>query len=176
MSEILHRQTVASMKLRPTFCLDVDGVMTDGTFWYDQTGKVMKRFGPDDSDALDLLKPHIDIRFVSADHRGYAITHARISLDMGYKLDLISAHDRYSWLDKEFGLQSVIYMGDSFKDAPILRDCMIGIAPANASEVARRNANHVTYSEGGNRAVAEACFYVATLLGLSVPDFYLLED
>ena len=34
------------------FILDVDGVMTTGQFFYTAGGKVMKVFGPDDSDAL----------------------------------------------------------------------------------------------------------------------------
>ena len=41
------------------FVLDVDGVMTDGRFYYNIEGKVIKIFGPDDHDALTLLKPYI---------------------------------------------------------------------------------------------------------------------
>jgi hypothetical protein len=33
-------------------CLDVDGVMTTGEFYYSADGKVMKVFGPDDHNAL----------------------------------------------------------------------------------------------------------------------------
>ena len=40
------------------FVLDVDGVMTTGHFFYTKSGKVMKMFGPDDHDALLLLKKH----------------------------------------------------------------------------------------------------------------------
>ena len=35
-----------------TFVVDVDGVLTDGGFYYDEAGKRYKRFGPDDADAL----------------------------------------------------------------------------------------------------------------------------
>ena len=38
------------------FLLDVDGVMTTGQFAYTADGKAMKIFGPDDNDALSLLK------------------------------------------------------------------------------------------------------------------------
>ena len=37
------------------FVIDVDGVMTDGQFYYTAEGKVMKVFGPNDHDALLLL-------------------------------------------------------------------------------------------------------------------------
>ena len=39
------------------FVLDVDGVLTNGQFLYDQNGKSHKIFGADDSDALKLLEP-----------------------------------------------------------------------------------------------------------------------
>ena len=53
------------------FILDVDGVMTTGQFIYTKEGKQMKIFGPDDNDALGLLKPFIEIRFISADKKGF---------------------------------------------------------------------------------------------------------
>lgn len=156
-----------------TFCLDVDGVMTDGTFWYDHTGKLLKRFGPEDADALQIMRAFLQIRFVSADKRGFPISEARIARDMGFDLELVASEDRYAWLEQEIGLDSTIYMGDSFKDAVIIRDCMLGIAPANASPVARQIADHVTVSRGGQGAVAEACFFLNTFLGLQVPEFEL---
>ena len=42
------------------FILDVDGVLTSGNFFYTHKGKVMKVFGPDDNDALSLLKPYLE--------------------------------------------------------------------------------------------------------------------
>ena len=51
-------------KIKPKiFLLDVDGVMTSGQFFYSNQGKIMKAFGPDDHDALSLLKPFLEIRF-----------------------------------------------------------------------------------------------------------------
>ena len=53
------------MSLYKVLILDVDGVMTDGKFYYSDKGKVMKVFGADDNDALSLLKEYIKIIFVS---------------------------------------------------------------------------------------------------------------
>jgi len=72
------------------FICDVDGVMTDGGFYYTTEGKIMKKFGGDDHDGLSLLKPHIDIRFVTGDRRGLDISKARIVTDMKMPLDLVS--------------------------------------------------------------------------------------
>ncbi|MBR3723278.1 MAG: hypothetical protein IKN12_11050 [Selenomonadaceae bacterium] len=58
--------------------LDVDGVLTDGGFYYTTEGKAMKKFGADDNDALSLLRPYIDIVFVTGDKKGFEITRKRI--------------------------------------------------------------------------------------------------
>ena len=153
-----------------TFCLDVDGVMTDGTFWYDEFGKHLKRFGADDADALALLRDVIEIVFVSADHRGFPISEARLARDLGYRLDLVPIASRAEWIDRSFGYESVAYMGDSFRDAPILKRVALGIAPSNASPMAKRAADFVTEASGGHGAVAEACFYLAHRLDLDIPE------
>jgi 3-deoxy-D-manno-octulosonate 8-phosphate phosphatase KdsC-like HAD superfamily phosphatase len=48
-----------------TFILDVDGVITTGRFYYTESGKVMKVFGPDDNDGLSLLRPYLKIVFIT---------------------------------------------------------------------------------------------------------------
>ena len=151
--------------------IDVDGVLTDGTFLYDSTGKSHKIFGAEDSDALGILREHIPIEFVSADHRGIEISRARVERDMGFTLNLVPAKSRLSWLSARHNLNDVIYMGDSFVDAPILKRVAIGISPHNASPIAKRDATHVTQAGGGHGAVAEACFFIARRLGLLIPEF-----
>ena len=49
--------------------VDVDGVMTDGKMHYTADGKIMKVFGPDDHDALKMIKDIINIHFISADKK-----------------------------------------------------------------------------------------------------------
>lgn len=142
------------------FVVDVDGVMTDGTFWYTETGKVMKRFGPDDADALALVRRFMRIEFVSADHRGMPITRRRIVDDMGYDLYEVGALERLDWVEQRHGLERVVYMGDGIYDAPLLRAAGYGIAPADADPLALAAADYVTARPGGRRAVAEACLHI----------------
>ena len=54
--------------------------MTTGQFFYDENGKRYKVFGPDDADALKILKRFMNIVFVSADKRGFKISKKRISM------------------------------------------------------------------------------------------------
>jgi 3-deoxy-D-manno-octulosonate 8-phosphate phosphatase (KDO 8-P phosphatase) len=144
------------------FLLDVDGVMTDGGFYYSEEGKLLKRFGPEDGDALGLLKEFINIRFISADERGFAISKRRIVTDMGYDLDLVSATDRLAWIEDKYELSQVIYMGDSFRDIQILKRVGFGIAPGSAPRDVQTAADYVTERFAGYGAVSEACFEIAT--------------
>ena len=139
---------------------DVDGVMTTGSFFYDETGKVLKEFGPDDNDALSMLKKHVEIRFVTADKKGYKISERRIVTDMGYKLDLVKTNQRKEWIKERYNLNEVIYMGDGIFDHYVMKDLMYSIAPRNADDNAAEEADYVTQRSGGRRAVAEACIHI----------------
>ena len=142
------------------FILDVDGVMTTGHFLYSKDGKQMKIFGPDDNDGLGLLRPHIQIRFVTGDKKGFPITNKRIKDDMKYELDLISTIKRIEWIKEHYNPKEVIYMGDGIFDHYVMKEVGYSIAPANSDRIAKAHANYVTERSGGDRAVAEACLHI----------------
>lgn len=140
--------------------LDVDGVMTDGASYYTAEGKLMKKFGPDDHDALSLLKPYVPIHFVSGDKRGFEITRARIETDMKMPLHLVSTVRRIDWIRERWNPERVVYMGDGIFDHYVFRAVGYSIAPHNADVTAKRMANYITSRSGGDRAVAEACLHL----------------
>lgn len=140
--------------------MDVDGVLTDGTFFYSVDGKVLKRFGADDNDALSLLKPYIEIIFVTGDKRGFKISEKRIVEDMHMRLELVSTIKRINWIKERYNPQEVIYMGDGIFDHYVMREVGYGIATADSDENAKKYASYVTNRIGGHRAVAEACLHI----------------
>jgi 3-deoxy-D-manno-octulosonate 8-phosphate phosphatase (KDO 8-P phosphatase) len=142
------------------FIVDVDGVMTTGQFLYTADGKAMKVFGPDDNDALSLLKVSLDIRFVTGDKKGFSISKKRIVDDMGFTLDLVSTIRRIDWIKERYEPNEVIYMGDGIFDHYVMKHVGYAIAPANADQFAKQCANYVTNRSGGDRAVAEACLHI----------------
>ena len=141
------------------FVMDVDGVLTNGKFFYTSEGKVMKEFGPDDSDALRLLSKYANIYFMSQDQRGMAITRKRVE-DMGFKVIEIPSRERAKYISDNFGSENTVYMGDSFLDVKVCKSCKWSICPANSSPLLKPNVTYVTEAEGGNRAVAEAVFWI----------------
>jgi len=145
---------------RPEYLvLDVDGVFTDGKFMYTKDGKVMKTFGPEDNDALSLLKDKLYICAITGDKNGFEITKRRFE-DMKIPLDLVSTFQRVEWIKEKFDLKKTIYMGDGIFDPLVFREVGYSIAPANAFYKTKFWADFVTNAKGGEGAVAEACCHI----------------
>lgn len=140
--------------------LDVDGVLTDGCFTYTVEGKVAKRFGPDDNDAISLIRPYLSICAISGDKRGFGITKKRVEEDMNIPLYQVSTFKRLAWMKERYALEEVVYMGDGIFDAMVFYEVGYAIAPANAFDPIKQYADHVTKACGGSGAVAEACWHL----------------
>ena len=148
------------LRIKPKyFILDVDGVFTDGKFYYTEEGKVMKKYGPDDSDGLSLLRDKIHLHAISGDKRGFGITKKRIT-DMKLPIDLVSTFDRVAWIKENFNPEETIYMGDGIYDPLVFKAVAYGIAPANSFYKTKEDANFVTNAKGSEGAVAEACIHI----------------
>ena len=142
------------------FLLDVDGVMTTGHFIYSKKGKEYKIFGPDDHDALNLLKKFIKIEFVTSDLKGFSISKKRIKDDMGFRINHVPMKNRIQWAKKKFPLNRTIFMGDGIFDYLLMKKAFFSICPKNASSTCSKYANFTTKNTGGDRAVAEACIFI----------------
>jgi len=137
------------------FVLDVDGVLSTGQFLYSSKGKVFKIFGPHDADGLRMLNGKLKIVFISADYKGFTISKKRVT-DMGYTLHKVSESNRMDFIEKKFGFKNLIYMGDGYHDAAVLKACAFGIAPSNARKEAKKAAKYITESKAGEGAVLDA--------------------
>ena len=139
--------------------LDVDGVMTDGKFYYSNKGKIMKVFGADDNDALSMLREYIEIIFVTGDKKGFSISKKRTD-DMGFKINLVSTIKRIDWIKDKYKLSEVIYMGDGIFDHYVMQKVGYSISTANSDINAKKFSNYITKRNGSERAVAEACLHI----------------
>lgn len=158
------------------FILDVDGVMTNGQFIYSNRGKEMKVFGADDNDALSLLRPFIEVRFVTGDKKGFEISKKRIADDMGFPIDLVSTVRRINWISERYSLNSVIYMGDGIFDHYVMEKVYYGIAPQNADKNTKLSAKYITERAGGDRAVAEAALHILEVFFVRYDPNMMLES
>ena len=142
------------------FVLDVDGVMTTGQFYYTAEGKAGKVFGPDDHDALLIVKDYLPVHFVTGDRRGFPITHRRIAEDMKFPVDMVNPANRLDWIAERWDPERTIYMGDSLLDLGVFAGVGYSICPSDGLYLARDMATFVTQHTGGNRAVTEACIHI----------------
>ena len=140
--------------------IDVDGVLSTGQFIYSTNGKMYKIFGRHDSDGLKILYNHFLILFISADKKGFEISKKRIVHDMGFNLEYVSEKTRYDFIEKKFGFNNTIYIGDGIFDAPILKKCILGLCPFDARDEAKKNSNFVVNSKAGEGALLDACIYI----------------
>lgn len=153
-NKFLIKQKFKNIQHQFIIVLDIDGVFTDGKFIYSQEGKILKMFGSWDSDALSSVQGKVELRFISADPSGFAISKKRVE-DMGYHLSFIHALDRENLileLKQEF---VVVYMADSYSDCAALAAADISATPANAHKRAKKISSFNLDSSGGEGAVAE---------------------
>lgn len=151
---------------------DVDGCLTDGKFIYTADGKVAKIFGAHDNDGVKLLRKNgIEVRFISADKRGFDITKKRIE-DMKCEIDYVSENDRADYLarylaDERYS-NGVIFFGDGLGDlAAVKNTTAYFVAPMNAREQVKDYADYVTDNIGGEGAfldLAEHIIYSAFMI------------
>lgn len=156
------------MKIFKTLLLDVDGVLTDGKFYYSELGKIYKIFGPDDNDALKLLDQFLDIVFITADYRGFEISKKRIVDDMQRPLFLVEGEKRIQWIKERYNPNEVIYIGDGIFDFLVFQEVGYSIAPSNASSLITSDANYVSKYIGSERFVADSVYHILKeIIGIS---------
>lgn len=134
---------------------DVDGVLTDGKFYYSSGGKVAKIFGPHDSDGIKIIKKlGIDVHAITADERGFVISSRRLS-DLGLPLTLVKESERLDWLQQRYDSRSTLFVGDGIFDAKVMRSGFFGVCPADATRMAKKHASIVLKTKGGAGVMLE---------------------
>jgi 3-deoxy-D-manno-octulosonate 8-phosphate phosphatase (KDO 8-P phosphatase) len=140
--------------------LDVDGVLTDGSVWFDVNGNEYKSLYYRDLDAITALQKRGVVVVLITGEEGPLTEQiwrrtgaARIYMAAKDKLAALNEACR----DFSVSLNEVCYIGDSDRDVPALGAAALGLAPGDASEAAHLTANRVLSCPGGRGVVAEAC-------------------
>ena len=139
---------------------DVDGVLTDGRLIWTSEGGEARSFDVKDGTGIRLLlNHHIEVAVISA--RKSTIVANRME-DLGVEHVYQGCFDKKSVLDAlivmlDITLQQVAYMGDDFIDLPAMNSVGLALAPADAHETVRQQADWVTSANGGRGAARQAC-------------------
>lgn len=149
--------------------LDVDGVLTDGTITYTDSGDQVKSFYSRDGFGLRLLMNEgIRVGIVTG-RSSEALRHRCRNL----KIDLIFDGVR----DKEKALQEIMdqtgmksdeigFMGDDLIDLPAMTKAGAAITVSDAPAEVKARARIITKARGGRGAVREICEAILKAQGL----------
>jgi 3-deoxy-D-manno-octulosonate 8-phosphate phosphatase (KDO 8-P phosphatase) len=141
------------------FLLDVDGVMTDGTLYFDENGRELKRFSIYDGLGIRLLqRANIGVGILSGRNSPVVSWRAKeLGIEDVYQ-GLADKTSAYEMILKKYSLDdsAVAYMGDDLIDLPIL--CRVGfsISVPNALDAVKKEVDWVTKLRGGEGAAREA--------------------
>lgn len=157
--EILPNETIelASIKL---LCCDVDGVMTDGGLYYDDSGHSMIKFNVlDGIGLLNLKKFGVKTAVIS-------MTNSPIITKRAQKLGIdfchIGVEDKLTVMKKilrecDLSLNQVCHIADDINDLTLLEAIGVPVTVPNGVDNVKNVCRFVTKREGGAGAVREIC-------------------
>jgi 3-deoxy-D-manno-octulosonate 8-phosphate phosphatase (KDO 8-P phosphatase) len=138
--------------------LDVDGVLTDGGFWWGPNGEEWKRFSFTDVMGLSLAsKAGLKLALISGEDSPLV---DRLAAKLGITDVHKSCKDkaealRAFALHNQLRLDEICFMGDDVNDLGALDIAGLGAAPADARPAVLEKASFVSRHTGGNGAVRE---------------------
>ena len=160
-TRLKSKDLIALKKIR-AIAMDVDGVLTDGTFWWDTGELELKRFCFADITGIPLAqKAGVFIGLIS----GESSASAKAIVDRYAKKlkiqDVVTGcHDKAGALRlfaEKHGLDltEVCFMGDDINDLPALNIAGLSAAPSNAHPSVLETVTIVVKKNGGHGAVRE---------------------
>ena len=152
--------------------LDVDGVLTDGNLYFDQTGKEMKAFNTRDGLGIKALQ-HSGIEVAVITGRKSNIVSQRMAqLDIQHvyqgRADKLNAFEQLLQITG-FDPKQVCYAGDDWIDLPVLVRVGLAVTVADAEERVKQQSHWITTREGGRGAVREICNLILAAQGKEQP-------
>ncbi len=149
--------------------LDVDGVLTDGSIVYGNSGTELKTFNIKDGFGIRLLREAgVEVGIITArrseavERRAQDLKLAHLYQGVGNKIEAFEK----ILAEQKLTPQQVAYMGDDWLDLPLLS--RVGLAATVADGVAevKAVAHYVTKQNGGRGAVRELCELLIEAKGL----------
>ena len=139
--------------------LDVDGVLTDGSLYFSNSGDELKAFSILDGLGIKLLMENsIDVAIITG-RRSQLVQQRADNLGIPHVIQgredkLTALNELRSTLGLE--LANIAYIGDDLPDLSAIRQVGLGITVANGHRYVAEHADWQTRAEGGKGAVREA--------------------
>lgn len=160
------------MKQIKLIVLDVDGTMTDGKIYIDNSGNETKSFNVKDGLAIaQAIKHNVKVAIVTG--RSSKIVDIRAK-ELGIEEVYQNAKDKVkvinSIVNKNLiGLTEVCFIGDDINDLPVMKIVGFSACPKNAAIEVCNQANFISQHYGGEGAVREIIEMIMKEQGLWNP-------
>jgi 3-deoxy-D-manno-octulosonate 8-phosphate phosphatase (KDO 8-P phosphatase) len=154
-SEVENRARAVRM-----IVFDVDGVLTDGSLFYDNQGQEYKAFNSRDGHGIKMLRASGVETGIITGRTSQIVLHRARNLGIGHIYQ--GAEDKLEALEnllQATGLtpQQIAYMGDDVVDLPVLNRCGLAITVPDAPDEVKARSHVVTRAAAGRGAAREAC-------------------
>ncbi|MDR3425943.1 MULTISPECIES: KdsC family phosphatase [Silvimonas] len=153
----MNHQAAKAVRL---MIFDVDGVMTDGSLFYNDAGEELKAFNSLDGHGIRMLQDSgVKVAIITG-RKSQLVAHRARNLNI--ELLYQGANDKLETFGELLAATGLTaeqcgYMGDDVIDLPVMRRVAFAIAVPDAPEIVRDNAHYITSKHGGHGAVREAC-------------------
>lgn len=147
---------------------DVDGVWTNGSIIYDETGKETKIFNVKDGQIISHLRKAGILTGVISGRESAAVSKRATELRLDFcHQGIVDKADTFAKLLAVHKLKKkeVVYIGDDINDLAVLRQCGISVCPADAPVYIKKEVDFVTESKGGEGVVREVADLILAAQG-----------
>ncbi len=161
---LMERQKRAKESAKITHVvLDVDGVFTDGTITYTKEGEHTKNFDMRDGMGLEILRQfNVEVMVMTSEQSELVAKRMqKLKIENVY----LGVKDKYSLLqsilkERDLSINNFAYIGDDVND--LTNICSVGwsLAPNNATDIVKQNADIVLSKSSGAGAIREACQFI----------------
>ncbi len=141
---------------------DIDGVLTDGSLFYDNQGSEYKAFNSKDGHGIRmLLEGGLEMALITGRqselvlHRADNLKVPRDRIWQGYR----DKRPAFADLLEKTGLkpENIAYVGDDIVDLPVMAQVGFAIAVGDAHYYVKQHAHWITQVNGGRGAAREVC-------------------
>jgi 3-deoxy-D-manno-octulosonate 8-phosphate phosphatase (KDO 8-P phosphatase) len=148
--------------------LDVDGVLTDGSLFFDQEGNEYKAFHARDGHGIKLLRQTgVEVAVISGrKSNSVALRMKSLGIEHVYQ-----GHENkiaaFNEIIAKIGItpEQAAHVGDDLLDLPIMIRVGLAVAVADANFVVKQHADWCTSLSGGHGAVREVCDFIMQAQG-----------
>lgn len=160
--------TVKRAKQLQLMAFDVDGVLTDGTLWYNEHGEAFKGFNALDGHGLRLLKESgIRVALITG-RKGPIVT--RRAAELGIDTVMQGIRNKKEAIielaqNSGFSLEQTGFMGDDLIDLAAMQKVGFAASVPNAPDYVQQAAHWVANRNGGSGAARDCCDLILAAQG-----------